>query len=230
MLAFFQKNQKAIIAITLQIVLLGIACAILYQPMMNFLADPVTLKLQLQSYGVLGIVVMILIVAGQVVFAFLPGEIVEVLSGYIYGDIFGMIICMIGMSLGTMIIFGLVKLFGNSVLYRMINKDELQKVRFLQDSQRLDMLLFIIFFIPGTPKDLITYFAPLLKIKLHKFILITMFARIPSIITSTIGGNAIGEKNYLFSIVVFVITGIISLIGIYFYQRYIVKNKAKGEA
>ena len=66
--------------------------------------------------------------------------------------------------------------------------------------------------------------------KKGKFLLITMFARIPSIITSTIGGNAIGEKNYLFSIIVFIVTGIISLIGIFIYQKYIVKNKAKGEA
>ncbi len=230
MLNIYRKYRKTFLSIAIQIVTIGLACAILYQPMMAFLADPVSLKSQLQSYGFWGIVVMILIIAGQVVFAFLPGEIVEVLAGFIYGDIIGMVVCLLGMSLGTIVIFGMVKLFGNSILYKMIDKEELHKVRFLQDSKRLDMLLFMIFFIPGTPKDLITYFAPLLEIKLGKFLLITMFARIPSIITSTIGGNAIGEKNYLFSIVVFIVTVIISLIGIFIYQKYIVKNKAKGEA
>ena len=59
--------------------------------------------------------------------------------------------------------------------------------------------------------------------KLSTFLFITTIARIPSIITSTIGGHAIGVENYIFSILVFVITGIISLVGLYVYK----KNKSK---
>ncbi len=61
--------------------------------------------------------------------------------------------------------------------------------------------------------------------KLKTFLLITTIARIPSIITSTIGGDAIGVENYMFSIIVFIITGIISLIGIVFYKKIIHKHE-----
>lgn len=81
------------------------------------------------------------------------------------------------------------------------------------------MLCFLIFFIPGTPKDALTYFIPLTDMKLSTFLFITTIARIPSIITSTIGGHAIGVENYIFSILVFVITGIISLVGLYVYKK-----------
>lgn len=81
------------------------------------------------------------------------------------------------------------------------------------------MLCFLIFFIPGTPKDALTYFIPLTDMKLSTFLFITTIARIPSIITSTIGGHAIGVENYIFSILVFVITGIISLVGLYIYKK-----------
>lgn len=221
---FIKKYRKTIISILLQIMILGIICALLYQPMMQILHDPQKLKTELQAYGLGGAMIMILIVAAQVVFAFLPGEIVEVLSGFIYGSIGGMIVCMLGMSLGTAIIFGLTRLLGHSYLYRMIDKEHLQEVSFLKDHQRLETILFIIFFIPGTPKDLITYFAPLLKISLGKFLVITMIARIPSIITSTISGNALGQKDYMLSLMVFAFTGIISLLGIYYYHKKIAKK------
>ena len=81
------------------------------------------------------------------------------------------------------------------------------------------MLCFLIFFIPGTPKDALTYFIPLTDMKLSTFLFITTIARIPSIITSTIGGHAIGVENYIFSILVFVVTGIISLVGLYVYKK-----------
>lgn len=226
---FIIKYKKVLIATTILIIILGIACILLYKPMMDILRNPQQLSITLQNLGIWGVLAMILIIAIQVVFAFLPGEIVEVLAGFIFGNIAGMLICIIGMGLGTMIIFGLTRLIGESFLYRMIDRDKLLSVSFLQNHQRLEMILFIIFFIPGTPKDLITYFAPLLNINLIKFLLITSIARIPSIVTSTISGNALNEQNYVLSVLVFVITGIISLFGIYFYHNHITKDNKEIE-
>ena len=225
MINLIAKYKKTLMAILIQISIIGIACIILYKPMMAIFQDPQKLSITLQSYGIWGVLAMIIIIAGQVVFAFLPGEIVEVLAGFIYGNIAGMLICIIGMGLGTMIIFGLTRLIGHSFLYRMIDRDKLLSVSFLQNHQRLEMILFLIYFIPGTPKDLITYFAPLLNINLTKLLLITSIARIPSIVTSTISGNALYEQNYLLSLIVFLLTGIISLFGIYYYHKHIAKNK-----
>ena len=102
-----------------------------------------------------------------------------------------------------------------------------QSLKFIKSSRRLNLLMFILFFIPGTPKDLFTYFAGLTPMKLHTFLMISTIARIPSVITSTIGGHALGTQQYVFAAVVFAITIIVSLIGILVYRRISKQEKEK---
>ncbi|MEE1280461.1 MAG: TVP38/TMEM64 family protein, partial [Oscillospiraceae bacterium] len=78
---------------------------------------------------------------------------------------------------------------------------------------------FIIMLIPGTPKDLLSYFAPLTKMKLSTWMLIVSITRIPSIITSSIGGSALNEQKYMFAGVAFAITILISGIGVLIYKK-----------
>lgn len=215
---FIKKNKKTIILTFICILLMGGMCLLMYEPMMNFLKDPEALKKHLEGYGIFGGFILVLIMTLQVVFVFLPGEIVEVLAGFIYGPIEGMILCLIGAALGSAIIYLFVKKLGIKFVDKLIGKGKLEEVSFLRNNDKLDVLVFIIFFIPGTPKDIITYFIPLTDMKLSKFLLITSIARIPSVISSTIGGNALGMAQYEFTIFVFVITGIFSLLGLYYYK------------
>ena len=48
--------------------------------------------------------------------------------------------------------------------------------------------------------------------------LICSFGRIPAIVTSTLGGDALGTKSYILAIVVFSVTLLISLIGTFIYK------------
>lgn len=98
-------------------------------------------------------------------------------------------------------------------------KEKIQSLKFLQKSAKRDFLVFFIYFIPGTPKDLLCYVVGLTDMKLSTMLLITTIARIPSVITSTIGGNALGVQDYLFAILAFAGTLIISGIGILIYKR-----------
>lgn len=215
---FIKKYKKMILIVVLAIAMMGIVCFLLYEPMMDFLKDPEALKKHLESYGIFGSFILVLIMTLQVVFVFLPGEIVEVLAGFIYGPIEGMMLCLIGAAIGSSIIYIFVKKFGLCFIDKFIGKGKLEEVSFLRNNDKLDFLIFIIFFIPGTPKDIITYFIPLTDMKLSKFLMITSVARIPSVISSTIGGNALGMAQYKFTIFVFVVTGVFSLIGLYFYK------------
>lgn len=215
---FIKKNKKTIIAAMICMIAMGLISLVLYQPMMDFLKDPVALKRHLEGYGIFGGFILVMIMCLQVVFVFLPGEIVEVLAGFVYGSIEGMFLCLIGAALGSIIIYLFVKKLGIRFIDRFLGKGKLDKVSFLRNNDKLDILIFIIFFIPGTPKDIITYFIPLTDMKLSKFLMITSVARIPSVISSTIGGNALGMAQYEFTIFVFAVTGIFSLIGLYFYK------------
>lgn len=73
--------------------------------------------------------------------------------------------------------------------------------------------------IPGTPKDLLCYFAGLTDIRLSLWLLICSLGRLPSIVTSTVGGDALGTSNYWFAAAVFAITLVISLVGLLILQK-----------
>lgn len=221
---YFKQKKKELCIVLLCFTIMGIACLFLYQPLMNIFKNPQTLRAQLQNYGIGGQFILIGIMTLQVIFVFLPGEIVEVMAGFIYGPIGGLLACMIGSAIGSSLIYLFVKKCGIRFIDKLIGLDKVNEVGFLKNKQKRNILCFIIFFIPGTPKDILTYFIPLTDMKLSTFLLITTIARIPSIITSTIGGHAIGVENYIFSIIVFVVTGMISLIGLYIYKKITAKT------
>ena len=72
---------------------------------------------------------------------------------------------------------------------------------------------------PGSPKDIMTYVLGLTNMKLSVCLLITSIARIPSVITSTIGGNALGIQDYQFAIIAFIFTIVVSVTGILIYRH-----------
>ena len=95
----------------------------------------------------------------------------------------------------------------------------IKSAKFLQTSPKKTLLFSIIFALPGTPKDLLCYFAGLTDIKLWKLVLICSFGRIPAIVTSTLGGDALGTKSYVLAIIVLLATVLISFIGVLVYNK-----------
>jgi uncharacterized membrane protein YdjX (TVP38/TMEM64 family) len=160
----------------------------------------------------------------QIFVAFIPGKPVELLLGYLWGPWLGMLTCLIGIFIGTLTIFLLVRRFGMKFVRKIVGTDDLTKYKFLSDKNKVELTVFILFFIPGTPKDVLTYIAPIAPINPVKYLLISTFARIPSIITSTLLGDSIADGDYLLAVIVFVVTAIISILGIVFGNKYVEKR------
>ena len=101
----------------------------------------------------------------------------------------------------------------------------------MKNNKKRELLILLIFIFPGTPKDLLSYFVGLTDIKLKNWLAITFITRIPSVVTSTVGGDALGTKKYIFAIIVFAITLAISLIGYFIYHKFSTKsaNSKQGE-
>lgn len=163
----------------------------------------------------------------QIFVALIPGEPVELMLGYVWGPWLGTLTCLIGIFIGTLTIFLLVRKLGMKFVKKVVGTDDLTKYRFLSDKNKVELTVFILFFIPGTPKDALTYIAPIAPISPIKYLLIATFARFPSIITSTLLGDSIAEGNYVLAVVVFVITALISVLGIIFGNKFIEKRQAK---
>lgn len=182
-----------------------------------------------QNLGFGGWLVTLGIQLLQIFVAFIPGEPVEIMLGVVWGPVGGMLTCLLGIFIGTTIIYFLARKLGMSFIRKVVGTDDLTKYKFLKDKNKVELTIFILFFIPGTPKDALTYIAPIAPIHPVKYILIATFARIPSIITSTLLGDSVAEGNYVLAIVVFAITAIISVLGIVFGNKYIERRRKKKE-
>ena len=181
--------------------------------------DPMHFREIVEKEGILGYLIFIGIQILQVIFAFIPGEVVEVGAGYAFGIIGGTLLCLIGVAISSAAIFFLVRRFGSNLAEIFMDTKTIKRLSFLHDSKKLNIFLFLLYFLPGTPKDILTYFAGLTPVKPIPFLLICTFARIPSIITSTIAGNYLMENNYKMTVIVFVVTALLAAVGYFVYQK-----------
>lgn len=173
-----------------------------------------------------GILSLIIIMVLQNVIAIIPGEPLEICAGYAFGTIEGTLLCIAASVIGSVIVFLFVRTYGMRFVELFFDKEKLGRLKFLHNTQKLNLFVFIFTVIPGTPKDMMSYFVGLTSMKLSTWIFITAVGRIPSIITSTIGGDVIGKQKYITAVIVFAITLFISLAGIILYQ-YLCKKMNK---
>ena len=175
----------------------------------------------IRSFGAAGWLVFLGLQFLQVFIALIPGELLETAAGFAFGPWLGTLLCYAGITLASALVFGLTRRFGVKLVEVFISREKINELRFLNSEKKRNGLIFLLFFIPGTPKDLFTYFVGLTDIKFSTFLVISMIARIPSLLSSTIGGHLLGDGNLTGAIWLYGITGGISIIGLLLYNAYI---------
>lgn len=225
---FTQRHKKlfGILAIVIAIIFSAAVFIFIGKPLISLVSNPKEFRDWVNNFGILGRLIFVGMIILQVIVAIIPGEPFEIAAGYAFGAIEGTLLCLVGAIIGSILIFLLVRKFGIMLVEVFFSKEKIDSLKFLKNSKKMTALFFIIMLIPGTPKDLLSYFAPLTKMKLSIWILIVSITRIPSIITSSIGGSALGEQKYMFAAVAFAITLLISGIGVLIYKK-IESNKDK---
>jgi uncharacterized membrane protein YdjX (TVP38/TMEM64 family) len=227
----YNKRRKivSILSFAVLAAFFTVLTILLWKPLTDTFSQPENFRSWVNSHGIDGRLAFVGIMSLQIIFAVIPGEPVEIGAGYTFGSIEGMVLCLVGAAIGSTIVFLFVKQLGIKLVEAFISREKIYSMRFLKESKKLNLLLFIVFFIPGTPKDVITYFIGLTPMKLTTFLIISSIARIPSVITSTITGDALGTQNYMLAVIVFVITAIISLIGAIVYNKISKRKQNKDE-
>jgi len=153
--------------------------------------------------------------AAQIFLPILPGEPIEILAGMCYGTFGGLIFIMLSVFIVTAMIFFMVRKFGRDFVYTMVSKEKIQKIensKLFTHPKQIEYIMLILFLLPGTPKDLLTYLAGLLPIKPSRFIVIATLARLPSIISSTYAGATLINGNWKIGLLMYV--GIFVVVGI----------------
>ncbi len=218
----FTVKQKRIISIIIILLLICFTGAVAFfigKPLVKFVGSPELFRNFVESRGILGKIAFIGMVIFQVVIAVVPGEPFEIGAGYAFGIFEGTLLCLIGILVGSMLVFGLVRSLGVRIVEVFFSIDKIRSLKFIENSKKLNLISFIVFLIPGTPKDLLSYFVGLTEMKFSSWIFICTVARIPSVITSVISGNALGIKNYKLACIFFGVTALISIIGIIIYKK-----------
>ena len=222
------KKKIYLFAIIVALIFIAAVGYLVGKPMVEFVREPERFRAWVDSSGFVSRVIFVGMVVFQLIIALIPGEPLEMGAGYAFGAVEGTILCIIGCVIGSALVFLFVRRFGVKLVEVFFPREKIRSLRFLQDSRRLNLLTFIVFFIPGTPKDLLSYFIGLTDMKLGTWLLITAVARIPSIVTSTVTGDALGLKDYQFALIAFGATLALSLVGILVYRRLSARRHPNG--
>lgn len=223
------KQRKMLYSIGMIIFIL-LTLAVSYfigRPLIRFVRQPEQFRAWVQSHGLLGQAAFLGMTILQIVVAIIPGEPLELGAGYAFGFWRGTFLCELGILLGGLLVFLFVRRFGVKAVEVFFPREKIDKLHFLHNEKRLEFWVFLLFFIPGTPKDIMTYIVPLTPMKLSTFLLLSTVARLPSVVTSTIGGDALGSGKWLFAIIVFGATAVISAAGVWLYHRICRRSERK---
>ena len=213
------------------LIILIILIATIYMiPIMKEIKTPegqAQFKEKITNSGITGVLILFGLELAQVVLAILPGEPIEILAGICFGPIWGTIFLMISVFIVTCIIYFFVKKFGRDFIYEFFPKekvDKLENSKLLKDEKKIELVMMILFLIPGTPKDLLVYIGALLPMKSSRFIAISTLLRFPSIISSTLLGDNILDGKWKVGILAYAITFLITSILIFIVNK-LDKNK-----
>ena len=214
-----QKKWLSILALLLFVAFCGTVGYFVGVPMVRLAEDPTQFRHWVDSYGIWGRLVFVGMVVLQVIIAFIPGEPIELAAGYGFGFLEGTLLTLVGFVIGSLIVFLIVRKLGVKLVEVFFDPKRIQEFSFLKDSKKTKTIAFLLMIIPGTPKDFLSYFAGLTSLTLKSWLGIVVVGRLPSLITSTATGAAAGEKNYIVSGIMLLVTLVVTVVGVFYYRR-----------
>ena len=155
----------------------------------------------------------------QVVICILPGQPVQFASSYMFGIAAGFGLSLIGAVIGTVISYYLARLLGRDALKLFFDEKTLDNYRKKLNSGRGLMLAFLIYLIPGVPKDIVSYAAGISDMRFLPFLAAATVGRSPGMLGSLLLGHYFGRRNYRAIIILSVIVALILIICFVFRER-----------
>ena len=217
----------------LALVAVIVTAAILLWPQLREIAEPDGMQRlidRVQSSGPWGIGVMYAVQVVQVILGFVPSEVIAIVSGILYGPWLGTLIVIAGCATGTTIVFLIVQKLGAPFVRSIVPQKLIERISRFEQSERFYLIVFILFLIPGIPKDVVTYIVPLSSIGLGPFVAVATLGRLPEMFAVVYAAHDISNGNYMQAILIFAITAAVAVIGIVVYNLTIGKKEKDGKS
>ena len=189
-------RRRVLIGLVAAAAITALLCWEYLPGLLAWLADARAVRAFVSDHAFVSRLAMLGINIVQVLLAFLPGEPVELASGYAFGFWEGTALCLVASGLATSMIYWATRRWGWKLVGLFFDRSLFDRFSWLKSAKRLELIMLIVFLIPGTPKDFLTYFAGLTNMRFLPVVLIATFGRIPSIVTSTIAASAVGSGNW----------------------------------
>ena len=183
----------------------------------------------IRSAGPLGVLMLLGLQFVQIVVAFIPGEVVQVAAGMMYGPWLGTLVVIVGCVFSSAFIYWLVHKLGAPFVQAMVPDRFFERVKDFENSGKLNVIVFVLFLIPGLPKDTFTYLVPLTNMRMRDFLVISNVARIPGVFLSAYAADDLMEGNFLRSALLFLIAAALACLGIYGCKKYLDFKRAKED-
>jgi uncharacterized membrane protein YdjX (TVP38/TMEM64 family) len=149
----------------------------------------------------------------------LPGQVFQFAAGSVFGFLPGLLISIAGAAIGATVTYHLAKFLGEDAMHQIFGEERMQEYVKRLNSERAYLIVFLIYLIPGLPKDLVCYAAGMSDMKYRAFILLSTVGRIPGMCGSLLFGHMFMQKNYTGMIIVAIVAGIILLLCFLFRKR-----------
>ena len=157
---------------------------------------------KLEDFKTFAFIPLIILQIVQIIVCFIPGQPIQFASSYLYGILGGYLISIIGALIGSTITYFLARFLGNESLHLIFGEQKVSSYVRKLNSKRSYMLIFLIYLIPGIPKDFVSYVAGVSNIRLRPFLVLSTLGRTPGIIESLLFGAFLADKNYIGLVIV----------------------------
>jgi uncharacterized membrane protein YdjX (TVP38/TMEM64 family) len=192
-----------------------------YQFLVRLYVDKRFLKHTLREWGVLAPVIFIGLQALQVIISPIPGELTGILGGHLFGQWVGLLYSTIGLTLGSVVAFAVGRWLGAHYVRKLMSAAIWRKMDFIVEAEGA-ILCFIVFSIPGLPKDVTCYLFGLSPMPFWVFAVVSMLGRIPSTWILSAQGARTASGDYLH---VLLLTAIVVAVAspLYYYRNRLVE-------
>ncbi len=218
-----QSDLIKLVGLVVFIVLIT-AIVVAIWPTLSIVFEPggvETLIELITSQGPLGVLILLGMQLLQIIVAFIPGEVVQIAAGMMYGPLWGSVVILVSCVLSSMVVYELVHKLGAPFVRSMVGEKQLLKFRQFELSGKFGVTVFILFLIPGFPKDVLTYIVPLSDMNLRTFLLLSTIGRTPGVIISTYAAAGLADGNIVTSVIIFVVAALIAIIVLLLRNRII---------
>jgi uncharacterized membrane protein YdjX (TVP38/TMEM64 family) len=216
---FKQPLRRHLLAFPIFLLVVVAAGVLLWGPLTDIFRNPEKARAWVESTGAAAPLVFIGIQVLQVAVFIIPGEIVQIGGGYVFGLWEATVLSSLGILLGSIINFGVGRFLGRPFVERLITRPAIERIEKAVSSGREAAGFFLLFVIPGFPKDALCYVAGMSSMDLKLFLVVSGLGRLPGILGSAFMGSSAYDRRYGAALAVLITASCLFFLGLVFKDR-----------